>query len=203
MMIAIFITAALHLEYAAYDKDIKATFWVTVTDYGDSLKMYSVNDKGLEFTAIMDRKYRLLRLEKYQDGKEKTKETWTGNGYQVRMWGTEKTAKASKPVTDRHTIAFFLAKFPFGEGEERNYSLLVPELFSMVEVNVKCLGKETVSTPAGDFSAWKLQMKGRGLTNLVLMGKRFYLWYDEKDYLLVKYEDSDGRGFSLSRKWED
>ena len=198
------IIGALHLEYTAYDKDTKATFWVTVTDYGDSLQMYSKNDKGLEFTAIMDRKSRLLRLEKFQDGKEKTAETWTGDGYQVRMWGTEKTATASKPAADRHTIAFFLARFPFAEGEERNYSLLVPELFSMVEVNVKCLGKETVSTPAGDFSAWKLQMKGRGITNLMLLGKRFYLWYDEEgDHLLVKYEDSDGRGFSLSKRWED
>jgi len=144
-----FITAALHLEYTAYEKDTKATFWVTITDYGDSLEMRSVNDKGLEFTAIMDRNSRLLRLEKYQDGKEKTKEKWTGDGYQVRMWGTERKANATKPAADRHTIAFFLARFPFGEGVERNYSLLVPELFSMVEVNVKCLGKETVSTPAG------------------------------------------------------
>jgi len=195
--------AALHLEYAAYDNDVRAMFWITITDYGDSISMYSKNDKGLEFTAIMDSQYRLLRLDKFQDGKEKTHALWTGEGYEVRMWGVNRDVGASGPITDRHTIAFFLAKFPFAEDAEKNYSMLVPEL-SVVEVNVKCLAYETVSVPAGEYHAWKLQMKGRGLTNLMLMGKKFYLWYEDSgSHLLVKYEDSDGRGFSLNKTWED
>ena len=193
--------STLHLEYQAFDKDTKASFTASVTEYPDSLVLISENDKGLRLTAVMDRDYRLLRLEKYQDGKEKTYAVWTGSSYKVRMWGVNRDVRASKPMTDRHTVAFFLRGFPFAEGAERNYPLLVEEL-SAVEVNVKCLGKETVSVPAGDFSAWKLQLKGRGITNLMLLGKRFYLWYtDDSQHMLVKYRDSENRGFDLRKRW--
>ena len=193
----------LHLEYQAFDKNTKAELSAVITDYGDSIVLFSSNDKGLEMTAVMDEKYRLLRLEKLQDGKEKTFALWTGSGYKIRMWGVNRSVSSSKPMTDRHTVAFFLRGFPFEEGAERNYPLLVEEL-SPLEVNVKCLGKERVQVPAGEFVCWKLQLKGRGITNLMLLGKRFYLWYsDDSQHMLIKYRDSENRGFDLKRSWRD
>ncbi len=194
---------ALKLTYQGFDKDVRATMWVEVSERGDTVVMKTKNDRGLDMTAWCRREdFGLLKLVKYQDGKEKTYAEWEGDGYLVKMWGRGHWVGVSRPIMDRHTVALFLSGFPFARGQERVYSMLVEELAPAgkpVEVVVKCLGKERVATPAGEFDAWKLELKGRGLTQLFLLWKRFYLWYDAERKVLVSYRDSDGRGFDLVR----
>ena len=194
---------ALKLTYHAFDKKVRAEMWVSITQKGDTVLMESENDKGLRMRAwCRAEDFGLLKLLKFQDGKEKTYAEWLGDGYRVRMWGKESKVSLSQPIMDRHTLALFLSKFPFSPGAEKTYSMLVEELAftgKPVQVVVKCLGKERVETPAGDFDAWKLELKGRGLTQLFLLWKRFYLWYDAERKILVSYRDSDGRGFDLVR----
>lgn len=91
---------------------------------------------------------------------------------------------------DNDTSLLLWRTLPFAEGYEASYITIITNFRSRQAVDLKVTGKETVKVPAGEFSAWRLEIR---TTNA-----RQVAWYaDTPTRPLVKYDNDRNVIFEL------
>jgi hypothetical protein len=97
------------------------------------------------------------------------------------------------------TMPFYLRGFPFGKKNEVNPQITVPVLpdkplwvWKMWSSNVKFMGEERVTVPAGTFDCYKLEVSA-GSWVIRRLTSKYYFWYTkEPPHRFVKFQDEEG-----------
>jgi hypothetical protein len=104
---------------------------------------------------------------------------------------TEVTGGKDRPVPlrlpnnyyDNDTAVFLWRTIPFVEGYTTAYRTVLTGSASQAVVQLKVLGKEEVTVPAGTYQAWKLEIRSSGV-------KQFAWFADTPQRPLVQYNNS-------------
>jgi len=92
------------------------------------------------------------------------------------------TMTVPEDAYDNDEVLFLFRTLPFREGYSTSYTHVIPINALKPKATVKVLSREKVSTPGGEFEAWKLEVK--------VGVQKQYIWYAvEKPHLLVKYDN--------------
>lgn len=159
---------------------------LSVTMQRDSLGYHVMYISDREIEVILDTlDLSTMYIEKYVDGKLELK-IERSDEFHVYFKGTESWHRDDEPMYDRHTLDFALRGFDYHPGFKEIFRLHIPE-FTIVNAELEVIDEEHITTPAGEFDCWKVQMKPR----ILFFNWRFF-FYIEKEYprRFIKYTDS-------------
>jgi len=108
--------------------------------------------------------------------------------FDVKFKGGRYSYRESKPVYDRHAVEFALRGFDYSPDFSTTIRFHVPELM-VISADINVVGEETITSPAGTFICWKVQMEPR----VLFIKIKLYFWIEkEYPYRFVKYSDTKG-----------
>jgi uncharacterized membrane protein YhfC len=109
---------------------------------------------------------------------------------------SSRTLNRSGPIIDNDQSLQVQRALPLADGYAAHYRGLVANTGAQFSTNLRVVGAENVTTPAGTFETWHVTMTTAGATHDA--------WYgQEPPHLLVKYHNrSAGSQFQL-RRWQE
>jgi hypothetical protein len=185
-------------EYIVYEtNDHGKIGQITIDSRKDSLGYHVVYVSDRVIEVVLDTLDLRTRYLKKTIGKKLNIEIFNDRAYRVFYQGREKKYSNREPIFDRHTIDFALRGFKLGPDFKRRIRLGVPE-FMVVNADLETVGEDSVQTPVGTFSCWKIKLNPR----VIFTKMKFYLWI-EKEYphRFVKYSDSSGNNQILLKEY--
>jgi hypothetical protein len=120
--------------------------------------------------------------------------TYTDEGALIKL-DSDKQSGLSVPEHsyDNDTSLFLWRTLPFAEGYEASYNTIITNHRNRQKVNLRVTGKESVTVPAGQFTAWRLEIRAGGRTQVA--------WYaDTTTRPLIKYDNDAGTIFELETR---
>lgn len=124
-------------------------------------------DETTEFTAVYRPDEGLVELTERSDGDERTN-----------------PLRLPEHYYDNETSLFLWRTIDLREGYESAYNAVLSTQRRTVPVTLRVSGLERVETPAGTFEAWRVEVRGGGVT--------LFAWYaDTPERPLVRYENPE------------
>ncbi len=96
------------------------------------------------------------------------------------------------PYHDNEQFILLLRALPLKEGWKGSVNLIVTRSASKIQLAVAVVGRETVTTPAGDFDAWKVELRGANQFGWVEVAP---------PHRLVKYENVGAQTVTLLKEY--
>jgi hypothetical protein len=126
------------------------------------------------------------------DGEEATVEaTYTTDGVLIKQGDKQSGLSVPEHAYDNDTSLFLWRTIPFAEGYKASYITIITNRRSRQKVTLEVTGKETVRVPAGEFQAWRLEIKTTNAKQVA--------WYaDTPARPLVRYDNDRGLFFELA-----
>jgi hypothetical protein len=125
--------------------------------------------------------------------KEELSVSYTSAGALIKQNDKQSGLSVPEHAYDNDTSLFLWRTLRFEAGYEAAYVTIITNRRSRQIVDVKVLGREAVSVPAGDFQAWRLEINAGSAKQTA--------WYaDTQTRPLVKYDNSIGTFFELQSK---
>ncbi len=113
--------------------------------------------------------------------------------YRVFYKGREHKYANDGLVYDRHTLDFAFRGLCLSADYRARIRLAIPE-FRIVNADLEVVGTETLRTPAGVFTCWKLKMSPR----IIFIKRDFFFWYEQEyPHRFVKLSDGGGKNQML------
>lgn len=123
-------------------------------------------------------------------GRETLEVTYTPDGALIRQGNRQSGLSVPEHAYDNDTSLFLWRTLPFAEGYESSYRTVITNRRNLQKVTLTVLGKETVKVPAGEFTAWKLEIR--------TSNARQTAWYaDTPERPLVRYDNDHNAIFEL------
>lgn len=116
--------------------------------------------------------------------------TYTEAGALIKQGDRQSGLTVPEHAYDNDTSLFLWRTIPFAEGYEASYTTVITNRRSRHKVVLEVTGKETVTVPAGEFSAWRLEIRTENAKQTA--------WYaDTPTRPLVRYDNDRGQFFEL------
>ncbi|HWO72909.1 MAG TPA: DUF3108 domain-containing protein [Dehalococcoidia bacterium] len=125
-------------------------------------------------------------------GEDVLEVTYTPEGALIRH-NDEKQSGLSVPEHsyDNDSSLFLWRTLPFAPGYEASYTTIITGRRSRQKVNLEVTGKETVRVPAGQFEAWRLEIR--------TSNARQVAWFaDTPQRTLLRYDNDRDQIFELT-----
>ena len=117
--------------------------------------------------------------------------TYTEEGALIRQGERQSGLSVPEHSYDNDTSLFLWRTLPFAEGYEAAYNTIITNFRSRQTVVLNVPRRETVSVPAGEFEAWRLEISTSNADQVA--------WYaDTPAHPLVKYDNDRGVIFELT-----
>jgi hypothetical protein len=125
--------------------------------------------------------------------KEELSVSYTSDGALIKQGDKQSGLSVPEHAYDNDTSLFLWRTLRFEPGNDLSYVAIITNRRSRQTVELKVIGREPVTVPAGDFQAWRVEVHGQGSTQTA--------WYgDVPSRPLVKYDNSAGTIFQLQSK---
>jgi hypothetical protein len=176
-------------EQLVYETDDKGKIGhITVVSYLDSAGYHVTYTSDRTINCVLDSIDLSTRFVEKTIGDRLELSASQHNDFEVYFRGTKYRYHEKDPVYDRHTLDFALRGFPYHSGYKKTFRLHIPE-FMIVNGELDVVSSETVDTPLGNITCWKLTMKPR----VFFINWQFYFWIEQAyPHRFVRYEDSSG-----------
>jgi hypothetical protein len=126
------------------------------------------------------------------DEDEAIEVTYTDAGALIKQGDKQSGLSVPEHSYDNDSSLFLWRTLPFAEGYEAAYNTIITNFRSRQVVTLKVARRETVRVPAGEFMAWRLEIKTSNANQVA--------WYaDTPAHPLVKYDNDRGVIFELTR----
>jgi hypothetical protein len=127
-----------------------------------------------------------------EDDVEILEVTYSEDGALIKQGDRQSGLSVPEHSYDNDTSLFLWRTIPFAEGYESSYITIITNRRSRQKVTLEVVGKEQVTVPAGQFTAWRLEVRTGNA--------RQFAWYEDAPARrLVKYDNDRGLIFELER----
>ena len=117
--------------------------------------------------------------------------TYTEQGALIKQDNKQSGLSVPQHSYDNDSSLFLWRTIPFTPGYEASYVTIITNQRNRQTVDLKVIGKETVAVPAGQFDAWRLEIR--------TSNARQVAWFtDTPQHVLLKYDNDRGLIFELS-----
>jgi hypothetical protein len=131
-----------------------------------------------------------IRRIKSSDDETTIETAYTDNGVLIRVGDRQSGLTVPEHSYDNDTSLFLWRTIPFAEGYEASYITIITNRRSRQKVTLEVTGKETVRVEAGQFTAWRLEIR--------TSNARQVAWYEDAPARrLIKYDNDRGLIFEL------
>ncbi len=118
--------------------------------------------------------------------------TYEGETARIKQGDKQTGLKLPENAYDNDTSLFVWRAIDFRDGYNGSYWTIITNRRSRQQVTIIVMGREQVTVPAGQFTAWKLQVETENA--------RQTAWYaDTPSRPLVRYDNDRGTIFELER----
>jgi hypothetical protein len=125
-----------------------------------------------------------------EDEVETLSVTYTDQAAVIKQGEKQSGLIVPEHAYDNDTSLFLWRTIPFAEGYEASYITVITNRRSRQDVTLAVTRKETVRVPAGEFSAWRLEIRAGGRHQVA--------WYaDTATRPLLRYDNDNGQFFEL------
>jgi len=108
--------------------------------------------------------------------------TYTEEGVLIKHGDKQSALSVPEHSYDNDTSLFLWRTIPFAPGYEASYVTIITNFRSRQVVRLRVIGREMVRVPAGEFQAWKLEIKTKNADQVA--------WYaDTPLRQLLKYDN--------------
>lgn len=123
---------------------------------------------------------------------EELEVTYTAEGAIIKHGEKQSGVSVPEHAYDNDSSLFLWRTIDFREGYMASYVSIITNRRSKQTVALKVTGREQVSVPAGQFNAWRLEIKAEKVKQVA--------WYaDTPARTLVKYDNDNGTIFELQQ----
>lgn len=127
------------------------------------------------------------------DDEELIEVTYTESGALIKQGDKQSGLSVPEHSYDNDTSLFLWRTLPFAEGYEASYNTIITNFRSRQLVTLRVVRRETVRVPAGEFEAWRLEIKTSNANQVA--------WYaDTPTRPLVKYDNDRNVIFDLTSR---
>jgi len=131
------------------------------------------------------------KIENPKDKRE-LESTYSEAGVLIKDGDKQSGLKIPVHSYDNDSSLFLWRTLDFKDGYKGAYVTIITNRRTTQDVTLKVVGKETVKTAAGDFTAWRLEIEGENATQKA--------WFaDTPTRPLVKYDNDRGLIFELEK----
>jgi hypothetical protein len=131
------------------------------------------------------------KIENPKDKRE-LEATYSDAGVLIKDGDKQSGLKVPEHAYDNDSSLFLWRTLDFKDGYKGAYVSMINNRRTKQDVTLKVTGKETVKVPAGEFTAWKLEIEGENATQKA--------WFaDTPTRPLVKYDNDRGLIFELEK----
>ena len=124
---------------------------------------------------------------------ERIEVVYTEAGAQIKQGERQTGLSVPEHSYDNDTSLFLWRTLPFAEGYEAAYNTIITNFRSRQTVVLRVTGRETVRVPAGEFQAWRLEVRTSNASQVA--------WFaDTAARTLVKYDNDRGVIFELTSR---
>ena len=115
---------------------------------------------------------------------------YTAAGVEIKQGDKQSGLSVPEYSYDNDTSLFLWRTLPFAEGYEGAYVTIIANRRTRQDVTLRVIGKETVTVPAGQVEAWRLEIKTSNAKQTA--------WYTTSaPHFLIKYDNDNGLIFEL------
>ncbi len=119
--------------------------------------------------------------------------TYSPDGVLIKQDDRQSGLSVPDHSYDNDTSLFLWRTIPFQDGYTATYTTIITNRRSRQTVGLKVTGKESVTVPAGQFQAWRLEIRTESAKQVA--------WFaDTPARILVKYDNSLGTFFELETR---
>jgi hypothetical protein len=119
--------------------------------------------------------------------------TYTEQGALIRQGERQSGLSVPEHAYDNDTSLFLWRTIDFREGYTARYVTIITNRRSRQDVDLTVTGRESVSVPAGQFNAWRLEIKPENARQVA--------WFaDTPERTLLKYDNDRGTVWELQTK---
>jgi hypothetical protein len=127
-----------------------------------------------------------------EDETEELQVTYTEAGASIRQGERQSGLSVPEHSYDNDSSLFLWRTLPFAPGYEAAYTTIITNRRSRQKVDLRVVDRETVRVPAGEFTAWRLEIRTSNAKQTA--------WYaDTPARQLVRYDNDRGTIFELER----
>lgn len=125
--------------------------------------------------------------------REELEVTYSEAGALIRQGDKQSGLTVPEHAYDNDTSLFIWRTLAFAEGFKARYITVITNRRSRQDVELHVLGRETVTVPAGRFSAWRLEIRSSNAKQTA--------WYaDSASMPLLRYDNDRGVIFELTSR---
>ncbi len=190
------------LDYVLVDKSGKETgkAVLTISVEGNTTRLgqeFTSNNHADAISVVVDAKslkpVSSTRTITSATDKEQLSANYTSDGALIKQGDKQSGLSVPEHSYDNDTSLFLWRTVKFEPGSVSAYNAIITNRRSRQVAEIRVIGKESVTVPAGDFTAWRIEIDSSGSKQTA--------WYaDTPTRPLVKYDNSIGTFFELSSK---
>ena len=125
------------------------------------------------------------------DDEDRIEATYTEDSVLIKTGDRQSGLTLEEHAYDNDSSLFLWRSIAFEEGYEASYITVITNQRAEQQVILRVPRKETVNVPAGEFTAWRLE--------IITSNARQVAWYaDTADRPLVRYDNDRGTIFELT-----
>jgi hypothetical protein len=124
------------------------------------------------------------------DGTDTVEVSYSAEGALIKHGDKQSGLRVPEHAYDNDTSLFLWRTIDFREGYEASYVTIITNRRNSQTVRLRVLGKETVRVPAGEFQAWKLEIRTSN-------AKQTAWFADTPTRTLLKYDNDRNTVFEL------
>jgi hypothetical protein len=118
--------------------------------------------------------------------------TYSKDGALIKDGDKQSGISVPEHAYDNDSSLFIWRTLPFAEGYQGKYVTIITNQRTKQEVTLKVVRKETVRVPAGEFTAWRLEIAADGANQVAWIA-------DTATKPLVRYDNDRGLIFELEK----
>ena len=126
------------------------------------------------------------------DSQDEITTTYTEDGVLIRQGGKQSGLTVPEHSYDNDTSLFLWRTIRFEEGYTASYNTIITNRRNRQVVTLRLVGKESLQVPAGQFSAWRLEIKAGDVKQTAWIA-------DTRERTLLKYDNSRNLIFELEK----
>ncbi len=133
-----------------------------------------------------------VRTIEFANDTEEVTTTYTDDGAIIKQGDKQSGLAVPEHAYDNDTSLFLWRTLAFAEGYEARYVTIITNRRSRQTVEIKVVGKEEVSVPAGKFTAWRLEVTAANAKQTAWIA-------DTPARPLVRYDNDRGVLFEMTQ----